>query len=137
MNVLARRHSALESQRQDILARLRDRLENLDDLRGEAAALRAELVAIDELLAQIEVEMKELRQELGTDPPPERSRAIEDRLGQLTRAAKEAVARVDDESLESRIEVHEIEVGLATDAALKLRERAQRFLGDPPPEDES
>jgi len=122
-----------ESLRQDLLARLRAGLENLERLKTEGVALRAELLVLDATLQEAEADLSRCRAELSSGATPARATELSTRVDDLTQVAQEVEAALRKHRIAARLELYEIETGIATDAALRIRTEAAEFaerLGD-------
>ncbi len=111
----------------DLLRRLEARLAHLKDLRAEAEEMRAEMLAADRELGELGRELVRVREELATGPSPERRAELGDYAKELRAAADRALTALRERGWEARVELHEIEMGIATDDALRLRAEAQRL----------
>jgi hypothetical protein len=114
----------------DLLQRIEARVAHLTELRAEAEELQAELLAADRELAELESEMRRVRQEMVAGPTPERWDELRRSAEALRAAADQAEVVLRERGWDVRIELHEIETGIATDDALRLREEARRLADE-------
>lgn len=114
----------------DLLRRIEARVAHLTELRAEAEELRAELLAADRELAELEAEMRRVRQEMAAGPTAERWNELRRSADALRSAADQAEIVLRERGWDVRVELHEIETGIATEDALRLREEARRLAED-------
>lgn len=118
----------MEADRDGVLRRIRERLGAIQRLRAEAAELRAELLRLDEELRGAHAELTRVRAELASRPGARRAAELSRYASELLRAARDAEDALREADLDARLEIHEIEVGLAVDDALRLRELAEDLI---------
>jgi len=116
-----------ESAREELLARLRAGLENLERLKTEGVALREELLALDAALDEAEAELTRCRAELSSGVTPERATELNARVDKLAQVARDVEAALRSQRAAARVELLDIETGIAADAALRIRTEAAEF----------
>jgi hypothetical protein len=120
----------MESEVPELLERISARLTRLRELRDEAVGLRAELADVDRGLAAMDERLRTVRGELSRDLEPERRAALLGEAHELTEALERLVVTIEERDYQARIEIHEIEMGIATSDAIRLRARADELLRD-------
>lgn len=118
-----------------LLARARARLRVTLELRAEAADLAARLLEADRRLAEIEGALRSRRDELREAPTEERRAELLREVEALETEAGAIAAQLGGEDQDARIEALEIEVGLATDDALRIREAVRQLADNPTEQD--
>ncbi len=117
----------MDAHRDSILRRIRERLDAIQRLRAEALELRAELVHLANTLQQAQEELARVRAEVAATTEPRRAAELAEYAHELVRAAHDAEEALAAANLDARLEIHEIEVGLATEDALRLRAQADEL----------